>query len=253
MSQSVATNADEAPPRRAEGPKLLISVRDIAEAEAALAGGADWIDLKEPRAGPLGAVAVETAQAVVDCVAGRRPVSAALGELADWPSTPARRLLEVAGIAVVKLGLAGCADCEAWPVAWLNAEAEIRRAGKTLVAVVYADWQRARAPAPDDVLKVAQQTTCRHMLIDTFDKQSADTLGCFEAAELRRILGAARRAFLQTVVAGGITCSKVSQLPYNSIDVVAVRGGVCLRDRAASIDPRLVAKFRQALVGHWQF
>jgi hypothetical protein len=253
MSQPVATNAGEAPPRRAQRPRLLISVRNVAEAEAAMAGGADWIDLKEPWAGPLGAVAVETAQAVVDCVAGRRPVSAALGELADWPFPPARRLLDVPGIAAVKLGLASCADCDSWPAAWLNAEAEIRQAGKTLVAVVYADWQRARAPAPDDVLAIAQQTECRHMLIDTFDKQSADTLVCLGDTELQRILGSAQRLFLQTVVAGGITGSKISQLPYNSIDVVAVRGGVCRRDRSAPIDPRLVAEFRQALVGHWQF
>ena len=35
-------------------PKLLVSVRDVAEAEAALAGGADWIDLKEPVGGAAG-------------------------------------------------------------------------------------------------------------------------------------------------------------------------------------------------------
>ena len=63
-------------------PKLLVSVRDVSEAAAALAGGADWIDLKEPFTGPLGAVDVETAEGVVECVAGRCQVSAALGELA---------------------------------------------------------------------------------------------------------------------------------------------------------------------------
>src|SRR5262249_6225382 len=35
-------------------PRLLVSVRDVREAEAALAGGADLIDIKEPAHGPLG-------------------------------------------------------------------------------------------------------------------------------------------------------------------------------------------------------
>ncbi|MGH8059229.1 MAG: (5-formylfuran-3-yl)methyl phosphate synthase, partial [Candidatus Entotheonellia bacterium] len=36
-------------------PRLLASVRDAAEARAALQGGADVLDAKEPSAGPLGA------------------------------------------------------------------------------------------------------------------------------------------------------------------------------------------------------
>ena len=82
-------------------PRLLVSVRSAEEAEAALIGGADWIDLKEPSAGPLAAVGVEVAKQVVDCVAGRRPISAALGELIEWLDSPAQQLLEVEGISVV--------------------------------------------------------------------------------------------------------------------------------------------------------
>jgi uncharacterized protein (UPF0264 family) len=55
-------------------PRLLVSVRDAAEAVEALAGGADWIDLKEPQRGPLGAVDAVTARDVVHVVAGRVPV-----------------------------------------------------------------------------------------------------------------------------------------------------------------------------------
>jgi uncharacterized protein (UPF0264 family) len=252
MTQPAAINAEIAPPRVARQPRLLVSVRDVAEAKAALSGGADWIDLKEPLTGPLGAVTVETARAVVDHVADRRPISAALGELVDWPSSPARGLLDVPGIAAVKLGLASCADCESWSDRWLSAAREIEKVGKTLVAVVYADWQGTRAPAPDEILALAQQARCQYVLVDTFDKRSGDTLDCLGDAELRGILGSARRASLRTVVAGGITRSKISQLPKNSIDVVAVRGGVCPRDRAGRIEERLVAEFRQALATGWQ-
>ena len=64
-------------------PRLLVSVRDAAEAEAALAGGADLIDVKEPSRGPLGRADAGVIRYVVKAVGGRAPVSAALGELKE--------------------------------------------------------------------------------------------------------------------------------------------------------------------------
>jgi uncharacterized protein (UPF0264 family) len=229
-------------------PQLLVSVQNVGEAEAALAGGADWIDLKLPAAGPLGAVTAETARQVVKFVAGRRPVSAALGELVEWPFSLARGLLDVTGIEVVKLGLSGCADVPCWQDRWLAAEAEILAAGKSLVAVVYADWQQAWAPAPRAIMALAGQSACRYLLIDTFDKHAAGTLKYLGAAELSRILTAAHGQSLRTVVAGGIKCSDIFQLPKECLDIVAVRGGVCAQGRDGPVDQQLVSEFRQALV-----
>src|SRR5690242_4202542 len=62
---------------------LLVSVRSPAEAVAALEGGAALIDVKEPSRGPLGRADEDTITAIVQTVAGRRPVSVALGELLD--------------------------------------------------------------------------------------------------------------------------------------------------------------------------
>ena len=57
-------------------PGMLASVTSVAEAEAALAAGADLIDLKEPARGALGALDLDTVVAIVAAVGGRRPVSA---------------------------------------------------------------------------------------------------------------------------------------------------------------------------------
>src|SRR4051812_12944434 len=89
--------------------KLLVSVRSAAEAEAALTGGAGLIDVKEPSRGPLGRADDATIAAVVRIVAGRVPVSAALGELADGqPAYPGP------GLAFVKRGLAACGARPDW-------------------------------------------------------------------------------------------------------------------------------------------
>ena len=60
--------------------RLLVSVRSAAEAEAALAGGAALIDVKEPDRGALGRADDAVIADVVRAVAGRAPVSAAASQ-----------------------------------------------------------------------------------------------------------------------------------------------------------------------------
>src|SRR4051794_2290794 len=103
-----------------EKPGLLVSVRSAAEALAALAGGADVIDVKEPKNGSLGAADDDTISAVVRAVNGRAPVSAALGELVDSIGSLNRssgRML-VHGISLFKLGLAGSGAHDEWQTRW---------------------------------------------------------------------------------------------------------------------------------------
>src|SRR5437762_2077635 len=84
--------------------ELLVSVRDVEEAEAALQGGAALIDIKEPSRGSLGRADDAVIRSIVAHVAMRRPVSAALGEWSDD-----KRDLPDAELTYVKWGLAGCA------------------------------------------------------------------------------------------------------------------------------------------------
>ena len=45
--------------------RMLVSVRDVAEAQEALRAGVDFIDLKEPAAGALGGLALPVIREVV--------------------------------------------------------------------------------------------------------------------------------------------------------------------------------------------
>ncbi len=98
--------------------KLLVSVRSAIEAEAALAGGASIIDVKEPSRGPLGRADWSVWREVRLAVPASIPVSVALGELTEWLE-PSR--LEIpedlwAGIAFRKIGLsdAGTGWIDRW-------------------------------------------------------------------------------------------------------------------------------------------
>ena len=63
--------------------RLLVSVADAEDARAAVEGGADIVDAKDPAQGALGSVAPATLEAIVHAVDGARPVSAAVGD-AVW-------------------------------------------------------------------------------------------------------------------------------------------------------------------------
>ena len=88
--------------------RLLVSVRNAVEAQEAVAAGAHLVDVKEPARGALGNADAPTIQEVLSIVAGRCPVSAALGELMAGPALCLEGL--PAGIRFAKLGLSQCAS-----------------------------------------------------------------------------------------------------------------------------------------------
>jgi hypothetical protein len=133
---------------------LLVSVRNVTEAQVALAGGADIIDVKEPSRGALGPADPSVWREIVAEIAGRAPVSAALGELAT--EAIERLAAAAAGLAFVKIGLAGCSSDGHWQARWWQS-IERLPASALAVPVAYADWQQAGAPPPEEALALAGQ------------------------------------------------------------------------------------------------
>ena len=229
-------------------PGLLVSVRNLNEARAAIAGGADWIDLKDPQAGALGAVDTHTARQISQSIGGLCPLSAALGELADWPGSDSRSLLDVTELSFLKLGLAGMEADVRWQECWRTAQRAIADAGKSLVAVIYADWQRAAAPPPEQILSLTRESNARYLLIDTFDKNSPGTATQWGPAETERIVSVAKRQGLQVVVAGKVTSEDLTQFPIRIIDLIAVRSAVCRGSRTSEVDAHRVAYLKNRLM-----
>src|SRR4051812_41868808 len=148
---------------------LLVSVRSAAEAIIALQGGADVIDVKEPRNGALGAADGSVWGDVLKAVNGRVPTSAALGELVG--DLPAARASKASGFQFVKAGLAHWnAEAEQQ---WLSTCQALPQ-GVSLIPAVYANaqtagWQSLGA-AIDAALRLAATARSPLILIDTFDK-----------------------------------------------------------------------------------
>ena len=229
-----------------DAPRLLVSVRNAAEALAALCGGADWIDLKEPSRGALGAVNAMAARDVVGCVAGQAPISAAGGELIDWPTGAARELLTVRGVSLLKLGLSACHGL-IWQSQLRDAQRELAAADVQLVAVIYADHERAQAPPPNEIIAFAAEANCPWVLVDTFDKAGGAVGDHFSAADLQALLQSVRKSGRRTVVAGSLTGATIAALPADLVDMVAVRGAACEGGRSGAVCERRVAGLRDLL------
>jgi uncharacterized protein (UPF0264 family) len=214
--------------------KLLVSVRSAAEAEAALAGGAAVIDIKEPADGSLGRASERTVAEVLALVAGRRPVTAALGELVEGQLPFA-----MCGLTYAKWGLAGLNGRPSWKQDLITAQGQLRQKtpGCALVAVAYADWQRADAPPPEQVCTLACTQHFGAFLIDTWRKGGTSLLDWLSTEEALRYCQRCRVAGVRVALAGSLRRAELVQLRPAAPDWFAVRGAVCREgDRGQSLD-----------------
>ena len=261
-------------------PRLLVSVRSAHEAEAALAGGCEILDVKEPSRGPLG-MADHSVIAAVAQVSDQTGVlcSAACGEAVDLAASGSTSAgdpdvdSEVLPVEFFKLGPARLTQSADWHKDWKNA---YRLAGKQLatssgdsqssrteaVAVVYADWQRASAPSPHALLDAVasvitdgdpEQPRFVGVLIDTFDKSSGGLLDCLGVPELedfavrvRALSSDGQHLFL--ALAGKLAATDLGQLVSVRPEVIAVRSAACRNhDRQTSVDVEATREFRAEL------
>jgi len=247
----LSTESASSPASAAHSPRLLVSVRTPQEALDALAGGATIIDIKEPAHGPLGMAPLLDQYQIAATVRASSPVplSAALGELADWQSQPMPALPP--HLQYAKLGLAGMASEPHWRTIWkqVRSEFDVLR-GKPLewVAVAYADAERCGAPAVKDVLLAAIEDGCRVFLIDTCEKGSQRLVDLLPLPQLRELIERAHFHQLQIGLAGQIVLSDLPTLLPAGPDIVAVRGAACLNgDRGGVIAASAVADLVSAL------
>jgi (5-formylfuran-3-yl)methyl phosphate synthase len=211
---------------------LLVSVRSAAEAGIALAGGADLIDVKEPRHGSLGAAEPAVWAAVAKAVAGRVPTSVALGELLD--DFQLQRLPHAAGMNFAKVGLSGCEGVPDWAERWMRAMRGLS-AGVRPVAVAYADWKAARSPSAVEMLPVAAQLGAPYLLIDTFDKSSGRLLDHLSFDALAQLSDSAARRGIRLVLAGSLDECAIRRLAELRPAYFAVRGAACKGARTQAI------------------
>jgi uncharacterized protein (UPF0264 family) len=203
--------------------QLLVSVANADDARAALEGGADVIDAKEPARGPLGAVAPDVFATIADAVAGVRPLSAALGEPgSDHEAARLAAAFAAAGATFVKIGFAH--DMSTNAIARrLLAVREVAPA--QVIAVACADT--GSDVVPMRVAEAALSSGAAGVLLDTADKngpglcrlRSLDAIASWATTLTTRGLFVA--------LAGKLTLDDVVTLRGVGCHLVGVRGAAC--------------------------
>ena len=216
--------------------RLLCSVTTEQEALLALEYGADIIDLKNPSMGALGALPLELVRHITQRVAGRRPVSATVGDLPMQASLVAEAVDDMAatGVDLVKIGLfgqAGHAEC-------IRALAPAAARGVRLVAVLFAD------DAPDfGLLPLLAQQGFHGVMLDTARKNGRRLRHCLDEAALGDFVTASRSLGLLVGLAGSLAEIDIPDLVRIDPDYLGFRGALCRNaDRTQVLDP---AQLRQ--------
>lgn len=242
-------------------PAVLVSVRNVSEASAALAGGCDLLDVKAPERGPLGRPDADVVCEILrlrDARAPQVPVSMALGELRE--RLPASGDLRAAavwripdGVAYVKVGLSGLRQVANWQDLWRQVrrsfgESEHARLPQW-VAVAYADSHLADAPTLEDVVTAARVANCAGVLVDTWCKASGGLLSHLSLERLQAHLERVSQAGLLTALAGRLSLEDAVKLANLPVDIIAIRSAACRSDdRLQEVCERRVTEFCEALL-----
>lgn len=236
-------------------PQLLVSVRDAREAATAIRADVSIVDVKDPSQGALGMASESMLDEIAEVLErNKRSGSCALGEFPEWSGRAIPRISGRYGWC--KMGLAGCARSATWEREWQQVRDEIDAVGerRRWIAVIYADWSQAQAPAPRKVVEVAARTGCVGVLLDTWSKSAPGTLDLWTREELVALRRDCFRRGLKFALAGRIFEEDLHHVAAIRPDVLGVRSAACRGfDRRAVIDlesiMRLQKKLRSACAG----
>jgi uncharacterized protein (UPF0264 family) len=234
--------------------RLLVSVRSADEALAAVAGGADIVDAKEPGRGPLGAVDLQVLRDIVDVLPAAVPVSAALGDFHAGDEA-ARAVREASALLAprrvpgfLKLGFHGVARATEVERILAAAVAAARSGNVGVIAVAYAEGRAAGAPDPFEVASAAAASGAAGCLLDTWTKDGRRLPDLLPTAEVRRWVEAVRAAGLLAAVAGGLDAGALRGLRDCGADIVGVRGAACDSGRGGRVEAARVGALK-AVIG----
>ena len=208
--------------------KLLVSVVDAGEAQAAAAAPTSWTSRTWPRA--RSARRLRRSSPVRAAVPAELPVSAAIGDMPNLPGTGPRRARRGPQRRGVREGRAvGRLDRDE-AVALLRAvrDAVAGVPGTVLVAAAYADARRvAHAPlAPELLPRVVAAAGVGVCLLDTAVKDGRGLLDWLSPDELTSLVADAHDAGLQVALAGALRAEDLPVVRATGADIVGVLGRV---------------------------
>ena len=229
--------------------KLLVSPINVHEAVISDQGGADIIDVKNPREGSLGANFPWVIQEIRSHV--KKPLSATIGDFNYKPGTASLAALgaAAAGAQYIKVGLYDIhTDTEALDV-MSSVVKSVKAFDKNCIVVAsgYSDHARIGSIDPLRLPPVAKKAGIDVIMVDTGVKDGKSTFDFMDHKTLGKFIVSAHDNGLQCALAGSIKFKDIEPLQELKPDIIGVRGLVCGGNRNDGIRAELVTQLKGML------
>ncbi len=210
---------------------LLISPINTEEAREAIKGGADIIDVKNPKEGSLGANFPWVIKNIREIAPEGMHVSATLG---DVPYKPGTVSLAAAGAVVsgadyIKVGLYGTKNYSEALEVMENVVRTVKDFDKEALVVAsgYADAHRVNAIDPMEIPRVAADSGADLAMVDTAIKDGKTLFDFMDKDKLQEFNNNIHDYGLKSALAGSIKKNQLRLLYEIGCDVVGIRGAAC--------------------------
>jgi hypothetical protein len=232
--------------------KVLVSPMNMEEAIESIKGGADIIDVKNPREGSLGANFPWVIKSIASVVKkSGKEVSATLGDLDFKPGTASLAALGAAtsGADYIKVGLYGVRNSDE-AVEMLSGVVKAVKdydPDKKVVAAAYADFRRVGSISPLDLPDAGERARADGIMVDTAIKDGSTLFDHMSMDEIQAFVSAAHEKGLFVALAGSLTWEHIPVLKELGPDIIGVRTMVCESGRNSKIRSELVGKLMLAV------
>jgi uncharacterized protein (UPF0264 family) len=234
--------------------KLLVSVVNKTEALDSIKGGADILDVKNPKEGSLGANFPRVIRQVKEVTPANLELSATLGDLPNLPGTASLAALGAAasGVDYVKAGLFGVKNCEEATTLMTEVVKAVKEFNSDLktIASGYADFRTVGCVSPLELPLVAHRAGADGVLVDVKVKRIETNLFSFLTDKnLKQLVDASHDYGLLAALAGSLDTQDIERVYSLGADIIGVRGAVCAKkDRVAGkLETEKVAAFAEAI------
>jgi uncharacterized protein (UPF0264 family) len=211
--------------------KLLISPKNETEAAEAIAGGAEIIDVKNPKEGPLGANFPWVIKQIRQLAPDNIEVSCTIGEVPNLPGSMALAALGAAttGVNYVKAGLYGLKTPEeaVYIMQGVTKAAKDFNPSIKVVASGYADAARTTTVDPLLVPEIAYKAQADIAMLDTAVKDGKSLFTFLAQPQLQRFVDAAHDYGLKAALAGSLQKEDLTVVHALGADVAGLRGAAC--------------------------
>ena len=211
--------------------KLLISPMNEKEATEAIAGGADIIDVKNPKEGALGANYPWVIKRIKEITPKNLEVSCTLGEVGNLPGSISLAALGAASLGVdyIKMGLYGIKTPQEAIFLLQNASRAAKECNpKIKVAVAgYADAERIGAINPMLIPEIAHKSQVDVAMIDTSVKDGKNLFDYLTVEQLKGFVNSAHGFGLEAALAGSLRKQDLPIVYGLDADIAGLRGAAC--------------------------